>query len=154
MTRPLTQPEKLIFGEDAEVHSITDLPLQRGHGAASPDEQAVGWHLDVLKHQRAETASRIGDLDRAIEATNGNAAQLEFLQRHRIGAGLNLEQLNKRIRDVEVGLLASGAIERVRDQAFADEMRARLGLVADPAEQPGLHAKSTKRLPSLNLVEQ
>lgn len=126
MTRPLTQPEKLIFGEDADVHPVTDLPLQRGYGAADADKQAVDWHLSVFQQQRDQTTSKIADLDRAIAANGNNAGHVEFLRRQRNALSVELERLDKWIHDVRIGLLASGAIERVRGQAFADEMHAAL----------------------------
>ena len=48
MTHPLHPNEKAVFGDNAERHPITGLPIELGSGALPPDEQARRVHLPYI----------------------------------------------------------------------------------------------------------
>ena len=47
--------ERLVFGQDAQLHPITHLPIERGSGALSPDDQAMRVHLPYIAQTQGPT---------------------------------------------------------------------------------------------------
>ena len=50
----MSRHEQQIFGIHAKRHPITDMPLEMGSGALSPDEQALRVHLPEIERTRGK----------------------------------------------------------------------------------------------------
>jgi hypothetical protein len=73
MTRPLTVDESRTFGADASIHPITNLPLERGHGALPPREQAFRQHLWFIERRDGKAAA--DEMRKKLEAAEQEVAQ-------------------------------------------------------------------------------
>jgi hypothetical protein len=69
MTHDLHPNEKLVFGNNAERHPITGLPIELGSGALSPDEQARRVHLPYIARTQGISVAEamLIDLDAAAK---------------------------------------------------------------------------------------
>lgn len=75
----LSLPEAIVFGDDAKLHPITNLPLEQGVGALSPRLQAYRMHLPLIEQRDGKEAAaamrkRLEDADKFVAAQTGMAA--------------------------------------------------------------------------------
>ena len=79
----LTIPEQQTFGVDAKTCRFTGRPLEQGHGALHPDEQAIG-HLGCMEY---ELAALLND-ERKAAAAPELAAEIAAVREKLTKAGV------------------------------------------------------------------
>jgi hypothetical protein len=55
--RPPTRIEKRVFGDDVQLHVVTEMPLENGVGALAPDQQALLQHVPIIAEQQGQAAA-------------------------------------------------------------------------------------------------
>jgi hypothetical protein len=70
----LSLPEAIVFGNDAQLHPITKMPLEQGSGAHSPRDQAFLVHLPEIARLHGKAAAD-AMRQKLIDADNLTAAQ-------------------------------------------------------------------------------
>jgi hypothetical protein len=69
-TRKLSVTEAHVFGADAVIHPITNMPLEQGSGALPVDVQAAVVHVAEIERREGRAAADIvrKKLDMALRA--------------------------------------------------------------------------------------
>ena len=59
MGEPATQAEKNVFGAGVELHPASNLPLENGRGALSPDQQLRNVHIPLIERTQGKEAADV-----------------------------------------------------------------------------------------------
>jgi hypothetical protein len=57
MTHSLSPSEKAVFGADAVRHPLSELPIEQGSGALSPEQQARLVHVPYIAQTQGVAAA-------------------------------------------------------------------------------------------------
>jgi hypothetical protein len=55
--RPPTRVERTVFGHGVALHVVTEMPLENGVGALSPDQQALLQHVPIIAQEQGQAAA-------------------------------------------------------------------------------------------------
>ena len=55
--RKLSVTEEHVFGADAAIHPITNMPLEQGSGALPIDQQALQVHVGEIRRREGNAAA-------------------------------------------------------------------------------------------------
>lgn len=84
----LAQAEKNVFGDEAAYHPITLMPLERGVGALSADQQAE-LHCVVIEHRHGKAAAE------AMRRKLADAARLSADMKTAAADGVKIGEVSK-----------------------------------------------------------